>query len=555
MFRIFRFLRRHAAPPDPWDPWSDVLKREKSTWERARRDARSGPRVLIAPGAGGFHVGVLLESAMAVGLTLRGARTDILLCDSLLPSCLMTEIVGVSPEGLRESPPQPRCAKCVSRGRGLFRPLGLDVHWLGGLVSEAKRREALEISRALPIEGVGDYRLEGMAVGEHAVAGALRYFARGDFEGEPHAEVMIRHYLLAALLTVFGVDELLDRHRYDVACFNHGIYVPQGLIGEVCRRRGVRVVNWNPAYRKSSFIFSHGDSYHHTMISEPTSDWENLAWTEKLERDVMGYLYSRRTGKNDWIWFHDEPQEDAEKIAREIGLSFSKPTIALLTNVMWDAQLHYKSNAFPSMLAWVLETIRYFARRPEIQLAIRVHPAELRGGIPSRQFMAEEVRKAFPQLPPNVALVAPESQVSTYALADHSNAVLIYNTKTGIEVSSMGIPVIVAGEAWIRGKGFSLDATSPESYLRLLDLLPLEERLSPEQLRRARKYAYHFFFRRMIPLPFIGQTDKRKGFFMKVDSLDIFRPGRSKSLDVICGGVLKETPFNYPAETEGQEPS
>ena len=56
--------------------------------------------------------------------------------------------------------------------------------------------------------------------------------------------------------------------------FNHGIYVPQGIVGAVVRRHGVRVVNWIVAYRKNSFIFSHGDTYHHTLMNEPVAQLE-----------------------------------------------------------------------------------------------------------------------------------------------------------------------------------------------------------------------------------------------------------------------------------------
>ena len=32
---------------------------------------------------------------------------------------------------------------------------------------------------------------------------------------------------------------------------------------------------------------------------------------------------------------------------------FRKPVIGLLTNVFWDAQLHYRANAFKDMLDWI----------------------------------------------------------------------------------------------------------------------------------------------------------------------------------------------------------
>ena len=53
------------------------------------------------------------------------------------------------------------------------------------------------------------------------------------------------------------------------------------------------------------------------------------------------------------------------------------PTALMLTNVLWDAQLHYPNNAFKSMTEWILYTVKYFSKRSDTQLIIRVHPAEV----------------------------------------------------------------------------------------------------------------------------------------------------------------------------------
>ena len=166
----------------------------------------------------------------------------------------------------------------------------------------------------------------------------------------------------------------------------------------------------------------------------------------------------------------------------------AKPVIGMLTSVMWDAQLHYRANAFPNMLAWVTATIEYFARRPDLQLLIRIHPAEIRGTLRSRQPLLPEIQKHFPVLPGNVFVIPPESAASTYAAMQRCNAVLIFGTKTGVELTSVGLPVIVGGEAWIRNKGLTFDASSPARvHFRLLDRLPLDWRPDAQWLIRARK--------------------------------------------------------------------
>jgi hypothetical protein len=179
---------------------------------------------------------------------------------------------------------------------------------------------------------------------------------------------------------------------------------------------------------------------------------------------------------------------------------------------------------------------------------IRVHPAEVRGTIPSRQPLVAEIRKAFPSLPPNVFVIPPESKSSTYAAMYRCDSVLIYGTKTGVELTSVGIPVVVAGEAWIRGKGVTMDATTPGEYFRILDGLPAGRRLDAATRQRARKYAYHFFFRRMIPLPFMAPSGAPPPYQVDIKGIRDLLPGRHPGLDVICDGILTGRPFIYPAE-------
>ncbi len=522
--------------------WYDIMKNETELWNRSKQIGNKGQSVLVATGTGCFDHAVHLESSLAVALTLRGARVEILLCDEFLPCCMMTKTWNVLPDALLGQETTPRCPDCFRKGKENFEPQGLPIHRYSQFVSGRDVLQSENVSQDIPLEEIVNYQFDGLAVGVHALAGALRYYARGDLDGEPFGERILRRYLKASLLTVYSVQELLNQNHYDVAIFHHGIYVPQGLVGEVCRKNGVRVVNWNPSYRKQTFIFSHDDSYHHTMISEPTSEWEDIQWTEGNRNDTLEYLKSRWYGTEDWIWFHEKPMEDVNKIAEELDVDFQKPCIGMLTSVIWDAQLHYKSNAFNNMLDWVFKTIEYFAERPELQLLIRVHPAEVRGMIPSRQKLADEIRKTFSELPGNIFVIPPESQTSTYAVMEKCDSVIIYNTKTGIEIASMGIPVIVAGEAWIRNKGFSIDACSPDDYFAILDRLPLQERLSDEMLERAQKYAFHYFFRRMIKLPFIVSHKKYK-FDLNLASINELLPGEYPGLDVICKGILGNQSF------------
>lgn len=547
---LYRDLARQRTVRANQPRWDDVLEGATDYWAEARDVAPGKLRVLVATVGGGYLAGSQLESLLAVALTLRGAAVHVLLCDGVMPACQECTIDWYPDEArfAGSGPTRRHCDTCFGPANAMYASLGAEVHRYSELITPDEAASARSTAAELPLSEIPGFAVDGVRVGEHAYAGALRFFSRGSLPDGPQSEAILRRYVEAALLTRFATDRLLHDLRFTAAVFHHGIYVPQGLVGDTARANGVRVVNWNVAYRRDCFIFSHGDTYHHTLLSEPPATWETMPWSDRMERELTDYLRSRWSGTNDWISFHRDPEVDGDEIATATGVDFSKPCIGMLTNVIWDAQLHYAANAFPSMLDWAEKTIAYFAGRPELELLIRVHPAEVSGVMRSRQPFVAAVAEMFPVLPPNVHVIPPESRISTYAAMNRCNAVLIFGTKTGVELTATGIPVVVAGEAWVRNKGITLDAVSEEGYLRLLDTLPLAGRLPAETVQRARKYAYHFFFRRMIPIEFASQLLGSPGFRWQLRSPDDLAPGKSLGLDVVCEGILTATPFVYPAE-------
>lgn len=547
---FLRHVHRQFALKTGQPSWKPLLKNDIDFWEAKLRASKDGAKVLIATSVGAHLPATIMESALAVALTLRGAEVHILLCDSILPACLEST-VGLYPKQERFvhcGPQKDLCKGCFSSANAMYRSLGVVVHRYSDFLRSDDHDNVENISSSVSFADIVKYSYYGVNIGEHAMAGALRFFARGTLDGEPHAEAVLRRYFKAALLTAYASRRLFREINFESVTLHHGIYVPQGIISEVAGKEKVRVITWNPAYKKNCFIFSHNDTYHHTLMDEPTSKWENIQWTPKMEMEVMDYLKSRWHGTKDWIWFHEKPEENLKDIADELGVDFSKPCVGMLTNVIWDAQLHYPANAFPNMLEWVLQTIRYFANRPELQLLIRIHPAEIRGTIPSRQLVVDEIKNKYLTFPKNVFIISPASNISTYAAMSQCDSVIIYGTKMGVELTSIGIPVIVAGEAWIRNKGITMDATSVKHYFNLLDQLPFNKRMDATMIKNARKYAYHFFFRRMIPLEFMEPTKEHPPFQLQLISIQELEVGRSKGLDVICEGILHKSEFIYPAE-------
>jgi hypothetical protein len=121
----------------------------------------------------------------------------------------------------------------------------------------------------------------------------------------------------------------------------------------------------------------------------------------------------------------------------------------------------------------------------------------------------------------------------------------------GVELVMLGTPVVVAGEAFMRGKGFTLDPGSADEYFSLLGRLPDLEEPSKAAIERARKWYYYYFFRLMMPFPFYD-LERDGAARLSFQSLADLLPGRSPGLDVVCRGILDgQTVFEWD-EPEGR---
>lgn len=535
--------------------WNHLLAGNRMEWMRRNR-AADGPRILIATTVGGGTAAAMsaVESLLAVALTWRGAKVEILLCDQQLPACKSLEWVTQPAPGVVASGQWNQgttCAECWATGRYLFEPLGLPIHRLSGQLFEADRREAIAVAESATLANVAGLKRGNRPIGEHAMAGTLRYFARGDLGNDPMELKVLRRYVEASVLVDIAAGRVMESQQPDLVLTSHGLYVPYGGLQALASDQGRRFVTWNIGYRRRSLIFSEGETYHHSLQSESVENWENGPWNETLAEETRQYLKSRLWGRSDWIWFFEQPHENIESALVEKGVDLNKPIISALTNVIWDAQLHYPANAYPSMMLWLEDTVRWFESRPHLQLVVRVHPAERKGSVPSRQKVVAELQRRWPRLPSNVFIFDAEEQVSTYALAEASDTVLLYGTKTGVELAARGIPVIVGGEAWVRGKGITADATSPEHYHTLLAALPRSRRLDPEVEKRALQYAHHFFFRRMIPLQVLEPAVSGwPPFHIPADVMKRLDPGKDAGLDCVLDGILAGREFCFDGEWE-----
>lgn len=537
-----QLLRRLRLLPTEASPWEAVVARGLPP----RGSEAEGSRILCATSVGGHPAARSIDSLVAMTLWLRGATPTFLLCDAALAACEQCSFATFrTPATFVREGPRRLCGSCFSTGASYYRPLPISLRRYREFLPDASA--AVRRTMTLSLDECFSFEERGVRLGEQARAATLRFFGKADLTSEPPQLVLAvaRRYAAGAFAAAEVAERVFSEVEPDCVVGHHGVYVPQGVLGEVARRDGVRVVNWGTAYRNTTVLYSHGDTYHHTFIHEPVELWDRTPLDAEQEKRLLEYLSDRTEGKGDWAWVTPEaalrPEVQAQRqLLAELELDPDRPVVGLLTNVLWDAQLYYENQAFPHMLEWLWLTLEHFAAHPELQLIVRIHPHEIKAG--NRQPVEPEIRARYPVLPPNVRVIPHNHHYNTYALMGMCRAVLIYGTKTGVELSALGTPVIVAGEAWIRGKGISYDASSREEYVALLNAIPELGPIQGERLARARRYAHHYFFRRMIPLTSIdpsGEIPPR----ITIDRVEDL--AQDRGLEVIVAGILNGREFVF----------
>jgi len=456
--------------------WSLILRKKPFPLDLAPRPLN----ILFATNIGGNLNTLALDITLARKLNQRGHKIVFSLCDSTLPACMNCEINKFSSVNeFIENGSKKLCGVCVKTGKSVLSYAGLEIQYLKKIANEAPNSIEAHL--------------------ENATAGALRFLAIGRADRENRFTEVLAKYIQASVVSESALQQIMIEKDIELVIAHHGIYVPQANVVSVAKKNNVQLITWSQAYRKKCYIFARNDTYHKSLLD--VHNW-NRELSDIERKQTEEYLASRDVGDNDWIRFGRVNSNQSIKLPFDLK---SKPTALLLTNVSWDAQIHYESRIFKDMHEWIRETINYFKNEPQVNLIIRIHPAEVTGRIKSRDKVYEWLKSEFPNLPDNIHIIRPEDNISTYSLFSRVNLGIVFATKAGVELAASGIPVIVTGESWIRNKGFTIDPMSKSEYLDALRIF----RLDPSKLfsnpKRALEFAHYFFFRLMIPISSIRQ--------------------------------------------------
>jgi hypothetical protein len=388
----------------------------------------------------------------------------------------------------------------------------------------------------------GAFNAEGLPLGELVCPSLLRTLLRGSPESDPLSLRLYCEYLEGGVLLARALSRMLDSLQPKILMMLNGMFFAERIGLAIADQRQLHTVTHERAFMRNHLVLAHDEPANWFRVDDAWTSAKDRPLTQNQDAALDEYLASRQGGKNEIVNYWPSIETRHDFIINQLGLDPQKPILTVFTNILWDTAVYRRDVAFGGMFDWLEQTIDQVGQLPGLQLVVRIHPAEVRLRQKTRERVMDRLQQRYAQLPGNIVIVPPESDISSYALVDLSAAASVYTSTIGLEAALRRVPVLVSGETHYRGKGFSHDVESPAHYAALLRAAPGWQRLPAETTSLARRYAHLFFLGNMLPFDLVTEFPNGR-VELNIDSLDDVRPGRHEVLDHICTAILEHRSF------------
>jgi hypothetical protein len=344
------------------------------------------------------------------------------------------------------------------------------------------------------------FEYRGIPVGDICRVSLCWIIGRENLDDSKETVEYYKRMVLSACMLIDAFDRLFAERRPDHVFVFNGLFYPEWIARLLAERAAIPVTVYEAGLRGGTLVLTHGPPPGWYEIDDRWPELAALQLTPEENDRLDSYLLSRKAGGGDVRYLWPSMDQDPSRIRERLSLPTSGRIIVAFTNVAWDTAVVGRNTIFPSMKAWLKATVELF--REELRqdtLVIRVHPGEVRLWTPT----AEPVEGMFDRetMPPNVRIVGPSDDVSSYELLGMSDLNIVYSSTIGLEAAVAGRTVVVAGKTHFDGKGFTITCQSPKDYRTNLRAGALPTLLDSDAKELARRYAYAQLFRNHLEFP------------------------------------------------------
>lgn len=389
-----------------------------------------------------------------------GHAAFILSCDGMQPMCSVKFALQVPPTAPGDTR-NAACTQCRTNMLAAGNEYGLVDLSLERVLDPAAWNEIARVMKAntaTPWDTMYDSIAFGAAcVGE--TLRAQRKVAVEELTAEDRA--LLEALLYSALAVYLAVKTLAARFNIArIAYFgDYAYYLPPQIFA---KRHGIALTHISHAYncdidRRRVVLWP---GYAASHFAKQVERWDancHAAITPQLVGEIAEGALFRLRGHGGASTYSPNWVADPGDLRRQIGLPpggkvvavYSNSTDELVCNRQFMRVLGVETepakNPFPNQIAWLRAMVDWAARRDDVRLVIRLHP---RMAVSHRhRTVASEyaqMQAALADLPSNVAVIPPDSRLSSYNLAEIADVAVTAWSSIGLELARFGLPVVAA---------------------------------------------------------------------------------------------------------------
>jgi len=184
------------------------------------------------------------------------------------------------------------------------------------------------------------------------------------------------------------------------------------------------------------------------------------------------------------------------KFCKEFNISPKKPLVCIYSNNLTDGIYSNSWQIFQDNLTWLLNTLNICIKKTKINWIIKAHPLDNKKTNirTTQEYIVDIVKK---------------SKNIIFLDHDNSNSKILHNIidvgitahgSVSVELPSIGIPCIIAGESFSSGHGFNIEPRNMAEYFQKLKNIEKLKKLNKSKIYKAR--VFYFIYNYLIKFKF-----------------------------------------------------
>ena len=384
-----------------------------------------------------------------------------------------------SPEKAKES----ICRTCERNKTFLRKEFGLKGTDIADELTEADSRLVTEILKDVTPENYLDLELSGIKIGRLTLYEFLLNHKKNNLQINPAEWPEYKAALENSLCSALASLKIIEREKPDRLITYNSFYSVNHICCIAADKFSVPHyllhAGNNMAHRLETLTLSKGYSYNFITRSPLWSHYRDIPCSSVQLGIVTDHLISLFGANSPFIYSAPKSQEMID-LRKKFGITAQqKVLVATMSShderfaaVTIGVMPPDSSLVFPTQIDWIDALAKFVAQRPELFLIIRVHPRELpnkRESVTSEY--ASKLKARLIELPDNVKVNWPSDKISLYDIADIADVFLNSRSTTGMEMSLLGLPVVIYSPSQLYAYPPDLNyaADSREDYFVQID--------------------------------------------------------------------------------------